>query len=205
MIEIEFVCDQLVKRDINLNATTYKHICKRSSTKNADSTNSLRLPLTICGIRLQLQIPQQLNLTIHISYYLFVDSTNCSGFSKNGFGFQNFAYFRSDFEQYKVLGICLWNRKQQRRSKQSSSIADSATNLISACWRICFQCTESTVWPRIDGLNFWPTNYFNLVLACFKTECYKKRFETPVQKSFKSNYVLGLLECMRALKPKAYP
>ena len=77
--------------------------------QNVDSTYILRIPLTVCGFRLQLRIPQQLNSIIRMS--LFVDSSNCSGF-------RNFAYFWSDFEKYSVLGVCLWNPKQQRRSNK---------------------------------------------------------------------------------------
>ena len=114
--------------------------------QNADSTYSLRISLTRCGFRLQLRSPQQLNLTIQMFYYLFVDSTNYSGFRKYGCGFRKIAYFRNDFERYSVLGICLWNPKQRRRSKKSSKVADSATNLILACCGIRLQCTECTVW-----------------------------------------------------------
>ena len=35
----------------------------------ADSFYNLRIALTICGFLLQLRIPQQLNLTSHMSYY----------------------------------------------------------------------------------------------------------------------------------------
>ena len=104
--------------------------------------------LTVCGFHMQLRIPQQLNSAIHMSHYLFLDSTNCSGFRKYGCGFRKFAYFWRDFEQYSVLGICLWNPKQLRRSKKYSIVAGSATNLIWACCRIRLQCTECTVWPR---------------------------------------------------------
>ena len=99
----------------------------------ADSTYNLRIPLTLCGFHLQLRIPQQLNLTIQMSYHLFGDSTNCSGFRKYSCGFRKFAYFWSNFERYNDLGICLWNPKEHRRSKKSSNGADSATNLILAC------------------------------------------------------------------------
>ena len=50
--------------------------------------------------------------------------------------------------QYSVLAICLWNPKQQRRSKKSNNVVDSATNLILACSGIRLQCTKCTVWPR---------------------------------------------------------
>ena len=108
----------------------------------------MRTPLKICGFPLHLWIPQQLILTTQMSYYLFVDSANCSGFSKYGSGFRNFAYFWSNLERYSVLGICLWNPKQRRRSKKSSKVAGSATNLILACCGTRLQCTECTVWPR---------------------------------------------------------
>ena len=36
-------------------------------------------------------------------------------------------------DQYNDLGICSWNPKQQRRSKKSNNVADSAINLILAC------------------------------------------------------------------------
>ena len=67
---------------------------------------------------------------------------------KYGCGFRKNASFWSDFERYSVLGICLWNPQQRRRSKESSKVADSATNLIFACCGIRLQCTECTGWPR---------------------------------------------------------
>ena len=84
--------------------------------------NKMWIPLTTCGYNLQfadsiyslrvpLTVPQQLNSTIYMSLYLFVDSTNCFWFRKYGCRFRNFAYFWSDFERYSVLGICLWNPK----------------------------------------------------------------------------------------------
>ena len=106
----------------------------------AGSTYNLRIPLKICGFHLQLRFPQQLNLTIQMSYLLFVDSTNCSGFRD----------FWSNFERYNDLGICLWNPKQHRRSKKSSNVAESATNLILACCGFRLQCRECTVWHRND-------------------------------------------------------
>ena len=109
--------------------------------------HNLRIPLTICAPRLQLRIPQQHNVTIHMSYYLFVDSTNCSGFRKYSCGLRKFTYIWSNFERHNVLSIYLWNPKQQRRSKKSSNVADSATNTNLACWENHLQCTECTVWP----------------------------------------------------------
>ena len=110
-----------------------------------ESAKKTRIPLTNCGFLLQLRIPQQLNVTIHISYYLFVVFTKCSGFRKLNCGFLKFAYFWSDFERYNVLSICLWNPKQQRRSEKSSNVADPATKKILACCGIHLQCTECTV------------------------------------------------------------
>ena len=115
------------------------HISKRNPQTKcgfhlqfADSCYKLRIPVTSCGFRLHLRIPKQLNLIIHMSYYLFVDSTKGSRFRKNGCGFRKFVYFCSDFERYTLLGICLWNPKQRRRPMKSSNVADSATNLILA-------------------------------------------------------------------------
>ena len=109
----------------------------------------LRIPLTICGFHLsgfhlQLRIPQQLNLTIQMSYHLFVDSTNCSAFRKYSCRFLKIACFLSTFERYNDLGICLWNPKQHRISEKSSNVADSATNLILACCGFHLQFADST-------------------------------------------------------------
>ena len=120
----------------------------RTRKQNADSTYNLRIPLTICGSSLQLRIPQQLNVFIHMSYYFYVDSTKCSGFCEYNYGFHKFAYFWIDFERYNILSICLCNPKHQRRSKKSKNVVDSATNLILTCCGTCSQSTECTVWPR---------------------------------------------------------
>ena len=131
----------------------------------ADSTYNLRIPLTFCGFRLQLRIPQQLNSTINMSFYLFVESTKCFGFRKYGCGFPKLAYFWSNFERYSVLGICLWNPKQQRRSKNCSNVADSATIPILVGCGIRIQCTECTVWPRsVDRLKLDIKHYQNLLV-----------------------------------------
>ena len=91
------------------------------------------IPLTVCRFRLRLRFPYQLNVTIHMSYDLFVDPTNFFGFRKYFCGFRKFVYFWSNFEPYNVLGLCFWVPKQERRSKKNSHIADFATNLILAC------------------------------------------------------------------------
>ena len=124
----------------------------------ADSTYNLRISFLICGFQSQLRIPQQLNLTLQMFYHLFVDSTNCSGFHKYCCGFRKFAYFWSNFERYDDLGICLWNPKQHRRSKKSSNVADSATNLILAFCGFHLQCRECTVWPLM-----W---FYHIMLIC---------------------------------------
>ena len=76
----------------------------------------MRIPLTVCRfhlqfadstcslrIRLQLRDPQQLNSTWHMSRYLCVASTNCSGFRIYDCGFRKIAhFFLSDFERYIV-------------------------------------------------------------------------------------------------------
>ena len=90
-----------------------------------ESTNKMRISLstsgfrpTVCGFSLRLRILKQLNLNIRMPYYVFVDSLNCSGFRKDSCGFHKFAYFRSNYERYSVLGICLWNSKQKKSSKK---------------------------------------------------------------------------------------
>ena len=121
-----------------LHISTYVSEIRKQS---ADSTYNLRTP-------------QQLNFSLQMSY-LFVDSTNCSGFRMNGCGFRKMAYFWSGFERYSVSSTCLWNPKQQRRSKKSSKVANSAKNLILTCCGIS-QCTECTVWPR--NAQIWQTS-----------------------------------------------
>ena len=116
----------------------------------ADSTYNLRIPLAICGFHLQLRIPQQLNLTIQMSYHLFVDSTNCSAFRKHSCRFLKIACFLSTFERYNGnLGFWLWIPKQQRVSEKSSNVADSATNLILACCGFHLQFADSTCSLRV--------------------------------------------------------
>ena len=83
-----------------------------------------------------------------MSYSLFVDSTKCSGFRKYSCEFHNSPIFWSKFEWYNVLSNCLWNPKQQKRSKKSSNVAASATNLILEYCGFRSQCTKCTVWPR---------------------------------------------------------
>ena len=85
-----------------------------------------------------------------MTYYILVDSTKCSGFRKYGCGFHKIAYFWSRFNRYSVLGNCLWNPKQRRRSKKRSKVADSAINLILADCGIRLQRTDDTVWPRSE-------------------------------------------------------
>ena len=110
---------------------------------NADSFYSLRIPLTRCGFHLQFRNPQQLIFQLY--KYLIV----CLWIPQTVLGSAStVADSGSNLELYSVLGICLLNPKQRRRSKKSSKVAFSATNLILACCGIRLQCTECTVWPR---------------------------------------------------------
>ena len=78
--------------------------------------------------------------------------------SINYCGFYKIACFRSDFEQYSVLATCPWNVKQQRKSKKSSIVAGSATNVILAFCGISLPFTKSIVWPLYD-------NFYSKVFA----------------------------------------
>ena len=95
-----------------------------------------------------------------MTYLLFVDSTNCSGFRKYICGFRKFAYFWSNFERYNVLGICLWKAKQERRSEKSSNFADSATNMVLAGCGFRLKCRECTFLPRNVEF-FWERSKIN--------------------------------------------
>ena len=57
---------------------------------HADSIYNLRSPLTVCGFRIQLGIPRQLEFFEHIFHYLFVESTNCSDIRNFCCRFTNF-------------------------------------------------------------------------------------------------------------------
>ena len=105
-----------------------------------------------------LRIPRHRNVTVHMTYNLYVDSTNCSGFRIYGCGFHKITYFWSDFERCIVLGICFWNPKQHRTSKKRRNVADSATNMILACCGLSLQCRECTVWPRNVSQTFFFVN-----------------------------------------------
>ena len=56
--------------------------------------------------------------------------------------------FWRGFEQQSVLAIYPRNPKKQRRSKENSIVADSATNRIFACCGIRLQFTKCTIWSR---------------------------------------------------------
>ena len=58
----------------------------------------------------------------------------------------NNSYFWSNFEQYSVIAICLWNQKQQIRFKKKCNFADFGTNFCLCGIRLQF--TKCTVWPR---------------------------------------------------------
>ena len=112
-----------------------QRISEKSSNVADFATN---LIFACCGFHLQFADSTysygfRNSSTIQMSYHLFVDSTNCSGFRKYSCRFRKIAYFLSNFEWYNDLGICLWNPKQHRISEKSSNVADSATNLILAC------------------------------------------------------------------------
>ena len=118
----------------------------------------MRIPLTICRFHIQVRIPRELNCTKHIYYYLFMDSTKCSGlrkfcseFNKFCCGFRNVACFWSDFEHDSVLATGPWKPKQQKRSKKISNVAESATIQFLACCDIRLQFTKCTVWPRDES------------------------------------------------------
>ena len=98
--------------------------CKRIPQMWVDSAN-------VCGLRLQfahstynlriprqLRVPRKLKFTKPTYYFLFIDSTNCSGFRKFFFslrkfccGFRKVACFWSNFQQPSVSAICPWNAK----------------------------------------------------------------------------------------------
>ena len=129
-----------------MKSETLTHINKYvngTRKQNADSTYSLRIPLTVadyatahfndtnvlsfvCGLHKLFWIPQILLQIPQIRLFL------------------------ERFERDNDLGICLWNPKQHRRSKKSSNVADSASNLILACCGCRLQCREGAVWPRND-------------------------------------------------------
>ena len=104
----------------------------------------------LCGFRLQFAdstyscgFRDSLNL---LNTFIIVRSwipETCSGFHTFCCGFRKVACFRSNFEQYSVLAICPWNRKQQRRLKKNSSFAVSGTNLIFACCGIRSQYSKN--------------------------------------------------------------
>ena len=96
-----------------------------------DSTYNLQIPLTSADCA-----TAQCNYT---QVFLFF-----CGFYKIFWIPQTHRLLLSDFERYNVLSIRFWNAKQQRRSKKSSNVADTARNLILACCGIHLQCTECT-------------------------------------------------------------
>ena len=119
--------------------------------------NFMRIPLTICGIRLQFSDSTYScgfrDSLILKNLFIII----CSWIPQTGVGFHTFCCgFRKvaclwrDFEQHSVLAIRPWSRKQQRKPKKNSNVADSSTNLIISCCRIHLKFTEFTVWPRKD-------------------------------------------------------
>ena len=126
-----------------------------------ESANKMRIQLTICGFNLHFADSSynlRILFTVADSAAAQFNDTNVPSFVC---GFHKLFYIpqiqlripqmrriRSDFERYKVLEFCLWNPNQQWRSKKSSIVADSATNLILACSGFRLQGRECTVWPR---------------------------------------------------------
>ena len=130
-----------------------------------ESANKMRIPFTIWGFHLQfadstykLRIPR----TVADSATAQFNDTNVLSFV---FGFPKLFWipqillrfprirlFRSNFDRYKYLCICLCIPKHHIRSKKSSNVADSAKNLILACCGFRLQGRECTVWPRNDFL-----------------------------------------------------
>ena len=91
----------------------------------------MRIPLTICGFRLQLAASVTGDQTFYScgfrnslillnTYSIFCSwiPQNCSGFNIFCCGFRKNACFWSNFQQYSVVAICPWNPKQQRRFKK---------------------------------------------------------------------------------------
>ena len=126
-----------------------------------ESANKMRIPLTICGFHLQVAdstytlrilLTTLDSATAHFNYTLVL--LLVCGFHKLFrmpqilLWISQICLFWSNFECYIVLGICLWNPKQQRKSKKTKNVADFATNLILACCGIRLQGTECTVSPR---------------------------------------------------------
>ena len=99
-----------------------------------------------CSVNFHLKLTYQLE-SCHLSASAFVYFSPCTWFDQQNCLIPSIP-FLSDFERYKDSGICSWNPKQHRRSKKSSNVADSATNLILACCRFRLQFREGTVWPR---------------------------------------------------------
>ena len=120
----------------------------------------MRVPLTVCGFHLQnahstfnLRIPLTVTDSAtaqfkhtHVSLFVFGFQKNVLNSANTVAESANFPFLER-FLTVQCFMFCLWNPKQQRRSKKCSSVADSATNLIWACCGIRLQCTESTVWP----------------------------------------------------------
>ena len=91
-----------------------------------ESANKMRFQLTICGINLQFADSNynvRISITVADSATAQFNDTHVpsfvcgfhklSIFRKYSCGFRKLADFRSDFKRYNVIGICLWNPKQQ--------------------------------------------------------------------------------------------
>ena len=150
-------------KDIFLKDTTHISICKRNPQTKcgfhlqfADYTYHLRIPLTVAG-----SATAQFNDANVLSFVC--------GFHK---------LFWIPQIQLRIPQFCLfferfWALQQHRRSKKSSNVADSATNLILACSLFRLQCRESTVWPHnVNRPNNMPR--FSSELHLGRIKCYTR-------------------------------
>ena len=127
----------------------------------ADSTYNLRIPLTVVD-----SATAQCNYT-HVllfvcGFHTVLASANTVADSANSPSLERSCAvqcFKYLFEESKT----------QRRSKKSSIVSNSPTNLILACCGIRLQCTEYTVWPRNVNCKSFSSNFrnFDLILYFF--------------------------------------
>ena len=105
-----------------------------------------------------MRVPRTVTVSATKQFYiflnLFVDSANCSKLHIDCCWLRKLACFCSDFERYSVSFICLWNPKQKGKSKKSSIVVDSATNLILAVAESYFISQNSQFGLVMERLNF---------------------------------------------------
>ena len=78
--------------------------------------------------------------------------------------------YLSDVEQCSALAIGPWNPKQRRRSKKTSSVADSAKILFLLFCGIYLQFTKCTAWPCNECVNFRHKHTPHADIALIKLE-----------------------------------